>query len=185
MSDAVDGLRWRCHSKIEKYHGRVHDRLDEVEPYEVWEREGNLLMAGGADLMWIGMKTGLSATTGLKNTIFGGTAKGTAIGVGASSAAAAITQNNLQASSTKLRKKVDAGYPTHTTGLTGSTNQKMVFKTTFTTTQANWAWKEWGIFNSTANSTANSRMLNRVADNTMGTKTSSATWAITVTLSLA
>lgn len=177
-----DSIAWKCHTKLEKFNAPSTAVLSgKVAPDEVVEVDGNLLMYGGADLLWLGLKGALTTTTGQQGTVFSGTAKGTAIGVGDSNTAAAATQTNLQAATNKLRKKMDAGFPTHTTGTAGSTQSKMVFKTTFSTGQANFAWQEWGIFNTTG---AGGRMLNRKVES-LGTKTTAATWALTITLSLA
>jgi len=182
-SGGGDSLTWKCHTKLEKFNAPSTAVLSgAVRPDQVVEVDGNLLMYGGADLLWLGLKGSLTTTTGQQGTVFSGTAKGTAIGVGDSSAAAAATQTNLQAVTNKLRKKVDTGYPTHTTGTAGSTQSKIIFKSTFSTAQANFAWKEWGIFNSTG--AAAGRMLNRKVES-LGTKSSAATWALTITLSLA
>lgn len=147
-----------------------------VQPYEVIEREGNLLMYGGASCLWqclIGNGTG---TAGQTLTFFN---NGNAyIAVGDSSTAAAATQTDLQASTNKLRKAMDATFPSHTDG-TGSGAASVQFKSTFATGDANWAWAEWGVFNGSSGG----RMLNRKVES-LGTKTSAASWALTVTLTL-
>jgi hypothetical protein len=95
------------------------------------------------------------------------------IGVGDSSTAFAATQTDLQASTNKMRKAMDATYPT------SSTNQ-MVFRSTFSTGDANWAWAEWGVFNASSGGT----MLSRKVE-ALGTKSSAQAWQFTVTLTLA
>ena len=94
----------------------------------------------------------------------------TYLAVGDSTTAFAASQTDLQATTNKLRKKVDAAYPTRD-------NNSLTFKATFNTTDANWNWNEWGIFNGSTGGT----MLNRKVEN-LGTKTSAATWVFTVTL---
>jgi len=76
---------------------------------------------------------------------------------------------------------MDATFPSHTDG-TSSGSASIQFKSTFGTSDANWAWAEWGVFNSPTAATG--RMLNRKVES-LGTKTSAASWAMTVTLSLA
>jgi hypothetical protein len=93
----------------------------------------------------------------------------TYLAVGDGTTAFSASQTDLQGTN-KLRKKVDATYPTRT-------NNSITFKATFTTSDANWAWNEWGIFNASTGGI----MLNRKVEN-LGTKTSSATWVFTVTL---
>lgn len=92
------------------------------------------------------------------------------IGVGDSSTAHAAGQTDLQAASNKLRKAMDATYPS------GATNV-IAFRSTFGTADANWAWNEWAIFNAAAAGT----MLNRKVES-LGTKTNTQTWQFTTTL---
>jgi len=150
-----------------------------VTPCEIIEREGNLLMYGGASCMWQTLIGNGTATAGQSLTYFNNAQA--AIGVGDSSTAAAATQTDLQASTNKLRKAMDATFPVHADGVT-SPAASIQFKSTFATGDANFAWQEWGVFNSATGGTG--RMLNRKVES-LGTKTSAASWAFTVTLTLA
>lgn len=94
------------------------------------------------------------------------------IGVGDSSTAYAAGQTDLVAATNKLRKAMDATYPTTVTNV-------LTFRSTFATTDANWAWNEWGVFNASSAGT----MLNRKVES-LGTKTSAQTWQFTVTLTV-
>lgn len=94
------------------------------------------------------------------------------IGVGDSATAFAAAQTDLQAATNKLRKAMDATYPQVAANV-------ITFRSTFATTDANWAWQEWGVFNASSAGT----MLNRKAES-LGTKTSAQTWQFTVTLTL-
>lgn len=147
-------------------------------PYEVIDREYNLLMYGGASTQWETLIGNGTATAGQALTYFSNAQA--AIGVGDSSTAAAATQTDLQAATNKLRKAMDATYPTHTDGVV-SGSATAVFRSTFLTTDANWAWQEWGVFNSATAATG--RMLNRKVES-LGTKTSSASWQISASMSL-
>lgn len=150
-----------------------------VTPYDVIERENNLLMYGGAGVQWQTLIGNGTTTAGQALTYFNNAQA--AIGVGTDSGTtAAATQTNLVGAS-KLRKAMDATYPLHTDG-TSSGAASIVFRSTFATGDANFAWNEWGVFNSTTDGTG--RMLNRKVE-ALGTKTSSASWQFTVTLSLA
>lgn len=103
----------------------------------------------------------------------GGTAfnnANTYIGVGDSTTAFAYTQTDLQAATNKLRKAMDATYPQ----VAGNVQ---TFRATFATTDANFAWQEWGVFNASSGGT----MMNRKVES-LGTKTSSQSWQITVTI---
>jgi len=165
----VEAIQWIVEWKVEKFN--VLDRTHGiVDPYEVIEGNGNLLMYGGASALWqrlIG--TGITA---FDNT-------NAYIGVGDSSTAAAATQTDLQAATNKFREPMDSTYPQHTDG-TSSGNASIVYKATFETGDANFAWNEWGIFNASSSG----RMLNRKVTS-LGTKTSSDEWIFTVTITMA
>lgn len=139
------------------------------EPYEVLERAGNLLVYGGGSILF-GLLIGEALTNFANANAY--------IGVGDSTTAAAATQTDLQAATNKLRKAMDATYPQHTDGTGAATNAQVVFKATFGSAEANFAWQEWGVFNASTGG----RMLNRKVEN-LGTKTTG-TWSLTCTLSL-
>lgn len=70
-------------------------------------------------------------------------------------------------------KAMDAGYPTRATNVN-------TFRATFSTAEANFAWNEWGVTNTTSTGDANQSLLNRkVEDPSLGTKTSAQSWQIT------
>jgi hypothetical protein len=92
------------------------------------------------------------------------------IGVGDSTTAFSAAHTDLQAATNKMRKAMDATYPS------GGSNV-ITFRSTFATGDANWAWQEWGVFNASSAGT----MLNRKVES-LGTKTSTQTWQFTVTL---
>lgn len=95
------------------------------------------------------------------------------IGIGDSSTAAAAGQTDLQAATNKTYKAMDASFPT------SGTSQQAVFKSTFITSDANYAWQEFVVRRSTG-----TLCLDRGVSS-MGTKTSAGTWVATVTLTLA
>lgn len=189
-----DKQMWRCHTTLTKFVGDIDwdgdvavSRLTGLpaSPYDVVEKEGNLLVIGGASVQWqtlIGNGvTTQSAATGYFNNA------NACISVGDSTTAAADTQTELQAATNRKRIAMDSTYPQHTdtTGTAGS--KSIVFRSTFATTDANYAWQEWGIFNGPGTGgppTTGSRMLNRKVES-LGTKTSAASWVLTITLSLA
>ena len=94
------------------------------------------------------------------------------IGVGDSSTAASVSQTDLQAASNKLRKVMDATYPTVSNGV-------YTFRSTFATSDANFAWAEWAVFNAASTG----RMLNRAVAS-LGTKTSAQSWQFTCTITV-
>lgn len=91
------------------------------------------------------------------------------IGVGDSTTAFAVAQTDLQAATNKLRKAMDATYPTRSGNI-------LTFRATFANGEANFAWQEWGVFNAAAAGT----MLNRKVES-LGTKQSTQSWQLTVT----
>ena len=96
------------------------------------------------------------------------------IGVGDSTTAFNATQTDLVATTNKLRKAMDDGYPTRTNGA-------ITFRATFNTSEANFAWNEIGVFNS---GPTGGTMLNRVVQS-LNTKSPSETWIIQLTATVA
>jgi len=94
------------------------------------------------------------------------------IGVGDSNTAYSAAQTDLQASSNKLRKAMEATYPTIATNV-------LTFRSLFATSDANFAWEEWGVFNASSSGT----MLNRKVES-LGTKLSTQSWQFTVALTV-
>lgn len=94
------------------------------------------------------------------------------IGVGDSPAAFAASQTDLQASTNKLRKAMEAAYPTRA-------GNALTFSSIFGASEGNFAWNEWGVFNAASGGT----MLNRLVAS-LGTKTSTQSWQFTVTVTV-
>ena len=163
-----DTARWVCHYRLSKYHQDIeryrgsetafHDRF---QPYEVIEGEGNCLLNTGIDEMW--------------DLIIGGSANHFSntyaqVGVGDSTTAANATQTDLQAATNKTYQGMESGYPT-------STDQKATFKASFGDSEANYAWNEWVVKQSSSG-----KCLNRKVES-LGTK-SSGTWTLEVSITL-
>jgi len=167
-----DGLHWWCKT-VAQLRKPVTGELIEERTVE-----GNMLVLGGASLMWeYALGNGTTSTGSAKHYL---NAK-CALGIGNSSAAAANTQKALQGGS-KIFKIMSAGYPTHTTGSTVAAAGQYVLKSTFTTLQANFTWFEWGVA-SIATTAAVQRLITRKVQNLL-TKTSAATASLTLTLTL-
>ena len=97
--------------------------------------------------------------------------------VGNSTAAHATNQVYVQGAASTM-KSMDATYPSRSTNV-------ITFRATFSTGEANFAWNEWGIWNSTSTTDANANMLNRkVEDPSLGTKTSAQSWQITADITI-
>jgi hypothetical protein len=94
------------------------------------------------------------------------------LGVGDSTTAFNAAHTDLQAATNKAREAMDATYPQRTDNV-------ITMKSTFETGDANFSWQEWGVFNASSAGT----MLSRKVED-LGTKTSAAEWALTVTLTV-
>lgn len=94
------------------------------------------------------------------------------IGAGDSNTAFAAAQTDLQASSNKVRKVMEVGYPQRVANV-------LTFRALFGTGDANWQWNEWGIFNAATDGT----MFNRKVED-LGSKTSAQSWLITCDLTI-
>ncbi|MER9355553.1 hypothetical protein NKI61_19985 [Mesorhizobium sp. M0514] len=94
------------------------------------------------------------------------------LGVGDSATAFAASQTDLQAASNKLRKGMEATYPSRATNV-------LSFRSLFGTGDANWHWQEWALFNAAAAAT----MLSRKVED-LGTKTSAQSWLLTVDITV-
>lgn len=148
---------WHPHYKVEKYNDGILGR----EPDEVIEWDGNLMANLGINVM-------LDLLIGSAGTDFDAT--NGYLGVGNSSAAAVATQTDLQGVST-ARVIIDAE--------AGLAAQTLTFVATFGSAAGNFAWEEVGIFNGAAGGT----MLTRSVA-ALGTKSSGATWVLTITLTI-
>lgn len=147
-----------------------------LQPFEITDagQPGNLLVNVGINQLIARLLTSEQAWD---TTHIG-------VGVGNSSTAASAAQSDLQGAS-KRYNQADAGFPT-----TGS--QSFITQATFDTTEANFAWEEYGIiipdttstFTEGATKPSSYILLNRKATS-LGTKTSAQSWVFTVTITLA
>lgn len=153
-----DAVKWRCNWHLDKFWN-----ADDT-PYETIDGEGNLLVNAGINALCVLLAGGGGNAFNNANSY---------IGVGDSTTAAAAAQTDLQAATNKLRVAMDSTYPT------SGTAQQIVFKSTFGTSQANFAWDEFGTFNASTAGT----MLNRKVT-AFGTKTSAESWALTVSITI-
>lgn len=92
--------------------------------------------------------------------------------VGDSTAVFDASQVDLQGTTNVFRKKVDAGYPV-------IVDNKVTYKTTFSGTEANYPWNEWGV----ANAFSGGTMITRKVEYN-GTKVAGQTWVFQVTLTI-
>jgi len=164
-----DVARWLCRYRLSKYHQDIEPYrgsepafYESFKPYEVIEGEGNCLLNSGIDEMW-DLITGDETTDVFDNAH-------AQIGVGDSNTAADPSQTDLQAATNKTYKGMESGYPT-------STDQKATFKASFGDSEANYAWNEWVVKQSTSG-----KCLNRKVES-LGTK-SGGTWTLEVSITL-
>ena len=171
MEQTEHGL-WSCHTTVEKFDHLPSDLglsqaewdkfvlAHEIEPYEVRDVEGNLLVTAGLTAL-------LTLLTGGGGTAFN--AANAYLGVGDSNTAAVIGQTDLVAGANKTRAGMVATYPQVATNT-------VTFRSDFAA--ANYVWAEWGTFNASSAGT----MLNRKVE-ALGTK-ASGTWTLTVTITI-
>ena len=95
------------------------------------------------------------------------------MGVGDSNTAAVATQTDLQAVTNKFRKAMNATFPI------SGTSQKITFQSDFGSAEANFAWKEFAVFNA---SSAGAMINRKVSD--QGTKVSGQTWRLSLEITL-
>ena len=102
------------------------------------------------------------------------------IGVGTSATAYSATDSDLLGANNATNRRVEVVdvAPTIATNV-------LTFVATFGTGVANFAWNEWGVFNSAGAQapTGGDIMLNRKVES-LGTKTSAQSWEITATLTV-
>lgn len=141
--------------------------LEDLGPSEELVSHNALVDVGRA--LWSDLLIGAGGTT-YTNAV-------SALGVGDSAAAYAAGQTNLQGAvvtTDRIRKAMDATFPSRAANV-------VTWRATFATTEANFIWNEWAIFNNVTD--ASGTMLNRAVVN-LGTKTSAAAWQLTVTTTL-
>ena len=134
-------------------------------PREVHEAE-NLLVNSGIALL-LDLLIGAGGTTYANGNTY--------IGTGDSSTAAAATQTDLQAATNRFKRVMDATFPSRS-------GQTLTFRTTFATSESNYAINECGVFNG-GPAFATGTMLNRIVSS-LGTKTSATTLQLTITVTI-
>jgi hypothetical protein len=176
-----DNMHYKAHWRIEKFLGDYPGMTAEeikaagVQPYEVWEHTGNVLLNGGINSILCPALTGAITSTYVMSATYG------CIGVGDSTTAATAAQTGLQASTNRYWMLVTA-IPT-----TGS-SQAIVLTATFASGVANYAWAEIcagaapsGLPGTTAGPPGSGVAFNRLVQ-AMGTKASGTSWVPTLTI---
>lgn len=141
----------------------VRDEFLDDLPLDVQETNNIYVNSGGALLLDLVMGAGGNAYNNTNSYI----------GIGDSSTAPAVGQTDLVAATNKLRKAMDATFPSRA-------SQVSTFRSTFATGDANWVWNEIGLFNAAAAGT----MLCRALVSSPFTKTSGISVVATYTLTV-
>lgn len=135
------------------------------------DEQGQLMVYEGHNILVnVGIQLMLDKLIGGAGTVFDNS--NAYIGIGDSSTAVAASQTDLQASTNKVRKAMDATYPSRS-------GQTMTWRCTFSTSEGNFSIQEAAIFNASSAGT----MLNRLLA-ALGTKTSATTLQVTATLTI-
>lgn len=161
-----DVIHFKGSILVEKFLNDPETGLPMDKPYEVIECD-NLGLTTGLTEMW-------KLVTGQAGTAFSNA--NATIGVGDSATAPSAGQTDLQAATNKTYKAMETSYPST------PASAAVQFKATFGSTDANYAWNEFVIKNSSS-----SICLNRSTNSGSGwgTKAAGTTWVATATLTLA
>lgn len=161
----ADTARWVPKVTLRKWNVTESYQLGCL-PDSVEEFEGNLLLnAGLARLLDLLIGAGGQALDSTHCRI----------GVGDSTTAASASQTDLQAATNKYFKLCST---------VSRSSQTVTVVASFGSSQANFAWEEWGIdFGTADGTTVTAPLLNRKATS-MGTKASGSTWQLTVTITI-
>jgi hypothetical protein len=158
--DYHDGVMYSDKEAIELF---GTPQVTEVNP-ELIPGEGNILLNAGITALWT-----LACLTGAVK--YDNTNAYLGVGDNSTSVAEVATQTALQGAN-KLFKAMDSTYPQ-------VSGQTVTFQATFQSTEANWAWNEFGV----ANSSAGTVLLNRKVS-TQGTKLAGQVWTLILTITL-
>lgn len=179
MVQVKEHVTWNCKARLLKYHeditpfaklGREALFHKLFKPFEVIEMEGNCLLNTGINEMW-DIITGEHSADVADHYFDEANAQ---IGVGDSTDEEDATESDLQAATNKCYKAMETGFPT-------SLTQKATFKSSFGSSDANYAWNEW-VVKSVDGTNPTNICLNRKVES-LGTK-STGTWTLEVDITL-
>jgi hypothetical protein len=171
----IERLGHRTHALVEKW-GTDEAFLLGGTPDETVDDYGNALMASGSAFLWQ-----CAMGNGGAGTLLYLTTTNAALGIGDNAVATTRTQTDFLATTNTLRKAATSVTNTDVAppGVVG-VQDRITVVTSFISTEANWVWAEWALFNSPTTG----RMINRrVPTTNLGSKTSG-TWQLTVTIDL-
>ena len=188
MSQTSEYMGWVAHGKVEKFWakdiarvGLVTPTRDEmiaygIKPYEVVETPRNVLCTAGITRM-------LNLLIGAGGQAYTNAYARIGVGNTGNSAGTETAADTDMAGASKYYQTADSTYPSVATNV-------LTVKATFPTGQGNFAWNEWGIDqggagSNTSSATVSAPLLNhKIVSGGLGTKTSSSSWAFTVTITL-
>jgi hypothetical protein len=169
MMQGTDRAHWAVHTQVRKYAEDIDELgISSAEferlftPAEIVDVQGNLLVNAGIQLM-------MDLLIGAGGTVFSNA--NARLAVGDSSTAAAAGQTDLQAATNKMRKAMDATFPSRS-------GQTLTFQSTFGPTDAVWVWNEWAVANSASGATILNRKVEGLGNHTTGT------WVLQVTITI-
>src|SRR5215471_18867137 len=130
----IDPIQWNAVWLVEKY------LPDCDEPYESIIIPGNLLVTGGAGALWNFLNGNPATLDAFDNTH-------AYLAVGDSTAAETSAQTDIQAVTNRKFKGMSATYPVHVYSTSDTATKSIIYKSSFTIAEANYAWNEFGLFN--------------------------------------
>jgi len=157
-----DSFSYKTAWQIKKYEN--DQAYAHGEAYETVDIDGNLLLNEGITEL-LNLLIGAAATAFNNANAY--------IGVGDSTTAEGATQTDLQATTNKTYKAMAATFPQVSA-------QTVTFQSVFTGTDANYAWQEFTVSNTSSGTGKN---LNRKVSN-QGTKVSGQTWTVQLQITL-
>jgi len=165
----IDPIQWNAVWLVEKY------LPDCDEPYESIIIPGNLLVTGGAGGLWNFLNGNPATLDAFDNAH-------AMLAVDDSTAAETTAQIDIQAVTNRKFKAMAATYPIHSFSQFDTATKSIIYKSSFTLAEANYAWNEFGLFNGPDGGGA--LMLNRKVA-ALGTKPNTEVWDLTLTISMA
>lgn len=158
----ADALKYKTVWTIRRYADDA--AFQRGDAYDVSVVHGNLLLNEGIAELW-DLACGLGSPTAFSNA-------NARIGVGDSNTAAAAAQTDLQASTNKAYKSMEASYPSRS-------GQTVTWRAVFGTGDANYAWEEFTV----DNGASAGKTLNRKVS-AQGTKAAGQTWTVDLAITL-
>ena len=171
--DIIDRINWHPKWQIQRFAshedylaGKRYTREEALTLFgidQITEFGPNLLLNAGITVL-LNLLGGITATAYSNANAY--------IGVGDSSTAEAAAQTGLQAATNKTYKAMAATYPQ-------VSGQTITFQSVFGGSDANYAWQEFIVANSSGGTTALNRKVSA-----QGNKTSGQTWTVSLAITI-